>query len=393
MKIWHVSDVKLGSNTAQAVCEINKFLAAKQLGREGKLFVPNVSRFSDKVEGIVYLASINTPALRSISFDISFAFYVLISTLRREKPDIIYSRHCMFLVLVLIFAKLFRITYVFEKNGDVVGLARKVRKLPEPVVGLIQLIDFLQCRLSDRVIVLSQCLKTIIQDRYKVDSRKIRVITNGVDPLHFKPMTETETMSIRKVWGIRPGDCVVGSTGQHPSARLDKLIQAALCVVKEIKNVKFLILGKGQSIEQAKKEVQRLGLEKSFVFAGLIEHREVPIYINTCDIVLNFHFQDSYGFSTRIAEFLGCGKPIISVDVEDYKILESSGVAILINPNNETEISEAILHLSANDKLREEMGSKARKLALEKFTWEQVARRILEICSNIKNNIDNNVNC
>jgi len=43
--------------------------------------------------------------------------------------------------------------------------------------------------------------------------------------------------------------------------------------------------------------------------------------------------------------------------------------------------------------LREEMGSKARKLALEKFTWEQVARRILEICSNIKNNIDNNVNC
>jgi len=391
MKIWHISDVKLGSNTAQAVCEINKFLASKELGQEDKLLVPNVSRYHDKVEGIVYLASINIPVLRSISFDISLVFYTLISMLRRDKPDIIYTRHCMFLVLVLIFAKLFRITYVFEKNGDVVGLARRVRRLPEPVVRLIQLIDFLHCRLSDGIIALSQRLKLIVQDRYRIDSRKVRVITNGFDPLVFEPIARSETTSTRETLDIRPDDFVVGSTGQHPSARLDKLIQAATIVVKEIKNIKFLIVGESQVIEQAKTEVQRLDLEKYFVFTGLIEHREVPVYINACDVVVNFHFKDSYGFSTRVAEFLGCGKPIISVDVEDYKILESSGVAILVDPDSEKAISEAILHLSTNDKAREEMGRKARKLALERFTWEQVAKRIFDICLNIKNNTESNV--
>jgi glycosyltransferase involved in cell wall biosynthesis len=65
------------------------------------------------------------------------------------------------------------------------------------------------------------------------------------------------------------------------------------------------------------------------------------------------------------------GLPIICSDVPIYRmIIEEYNCGILVNPNDEKQIANAIRFLIDNKKEAYNMGKNGRKAVIEKYSWE-----------------------
>ena len=52
----------------------------------------------------------------------------------------------------------------------------------------------------------------------------------------------------------------------------------------------------------------------------------------------------------------------------------------MVNPEDKQEVSNAIIKLLRDDKLRKEMGANGRKLVVENHSWENVANKVAKVC-------------
>jgi glycosyltransferase involved in cell wall biosynthesis len=59
-------------------------------------------------------------------------------------------------------------------------------------------------------------------------------------------------------------------------------------------------------------------------------------------------------------------------------VLQHEETALLVEPGNVHELSEAIMRLTESLQLREQLGATARREAIAKHTWEHNARRVLD---------------
>jgi glycosyltransferase involved in cell wall biosynthesis len=59
-------------------------------------------------------------------------------------------------------------------------------------------------------------------------------------------------------------------------------------------------------------------------------------------------------------------------------VLEHERTALLVEPGNVEELKDAIVRLSSSDTLRENLGSAARRAAVERYTWKHNAQRVLD---------------
>ena len=59
-------------------------------------------------------------------------------------------------------------------------------------------------------------------------------------------------------------------------------------------------------------------------------------------------------------------------------VLTDEETALLVEPANVRELSEAILRLTNSRELRERLGAAARRTAIERHTWKQNAQRVID---------------
>jgi glycosyltransferase involved in cell wall biosynthesis len=80
-------------------------------------------------------------------------------------------------------------------------------------------------------------------------------------------------------------------------------------------------------------------------------------------------------FPTVIREAMFFGLPCIASDIWAMsEMIVNNETGILIPEGNSEELSEAIFRLIYNDELRAKMGAAARRLAVEKFSWDAVGK-------------------
>lgn len=183
----------------------------------------------------------------------------------------------------------------------------------------------------------------------------VRTIYNGVNLDKFSDTLASE--DIRAKYNIGRDSLLVVSIAQLiPAKGIQYLIEAAGQVVGQGADVSFIHVGDGRCLEEYKARVKQLGIEKRFIFAGLLNLPQVADILRQCDV---FTLPCTWGeaFSLVILEAMATGKPSIVTNVGgNISAVEDGRNGLVIPPHDAAALADAIKKLHDNPQLRLEMG-------------------------------------
>jgi glycosyltransferase involved in cell wall biosynthesis len=310
--------------------------------------------------------------------------------LAQKKPRVLYQRHGKFMFAGALLSRLTGIPLVLEYNGSEDWIAKYWD--PARFSSWLRLCEKVSIKAASLIVVVSSALKQQLME-VGVPSGRMLVNPNAVDPEWFHP--DCGGAKVRQDLGIAPNDivvCFVGSFSYwHGVAVLEQAIRSLLDKTERLScPVKFLLVGDGPLAPNLRNALEPYTQNGPVTFTGAIPHKSVRTYLDAADILLSPHMPmpggiPFFGSPTKLFEYMAMGKAIVASALDQIaEVLEHGRTALLVKPGNAGEVVEAIKRLAADEQLRIELGRNARETALERHTWRQNARRVLEYSSDTR---------
>jgi glycosyltransferase involved in cell wall biosynthesis len=199
----------------------------------------------------------------------------------------------------------------------------------------------------------------------------------------LKPVSDEQKKDFRRKYGIAD-DAIVLVT----IARLfmlkghDFIIESAMVLKDKYPNVMWLFVGDGNLAEHYKSQVQQFGLAERIRFTGLLPPKQIPLAIQSSDILVHCSLRE--GLARALPQAMLCGKPAISFDVDGAREVVNENTGRLISPHSPMELIMGCWELIADRELREKLGRAGREFVKQKFatetmvdTIEKVYRKVL----------------
>lgn len=190
---------------------------------------------------------------------------------------------------------------------------------------------------------------------------------SAIDEEQFlEPIGEERTQAFRRRHGIADSAVVLVTI-----ARLfmlkghDFIIESAPELAKRFDNVVWLFVGDGNLADSYKQQVRDMGLADRFRFTGLIPPSEIPLAIQSSDILVHCSLRE--GLARTLPQAMLCGRPAISFDVDGAREVVNERTGRLIEPKNIPQLIEACAELIADKPLRERLGETGRESVKTRF--------------------------
>jgi glycosyltransferase involved in cell wall biosynthesis len=122
--------------------------------------------------------------------------------------------------------------------------------------------------------------------------------------------------------------------------------------------------------------IEKNNLQERVGKIGFVDEEDLPALYNLADIFL---FPSLYeGFGLPILESQVCGCPVITSNISSMPEVAKDDNAILVNPYNEKEISQAILKIVKSRDFKEKIIKKGQE-NVKNFSWAKTAGAILKL--------------
>ncbi len=357
------------------------------------MFAPGQKSVNRALSGVKYVPVIDNKYLVQPSYELILPFYLLYSFVK-NRPDVLYLRQNSFPISPIILCKILKIPSVVEVNGLVLDELKvnNSKSFAYRVFSHLALnSEKLNYRYCDRIVSVTDKLKEELVNLYAVPEDKIFVINNGANIDLFRPMNQERAKAELKLEESKKYVCFVGNLAAWQGVEF--LIYASPFILKKCPDVRFLVVGDGAMKNKLLGVTSELGLLDKFIFTGRVPYESVPQYISAADVCVAPFIKgrnEKIGLSAlKTYEYLACGKPIVASSIPGVKdLIEFSGGGISVNPENPEELANAVVELILNENTRTLMGEKGRKYVVENHSWNGVARRILNICNDIVENVE-----
>ncbi|HNA27241.1 MAG TPA: glycosyltransferase [Nitrospira sp.] len=236
---------------------------------------------------------------------------------------------------------------------------------------IYELLDrFLFCGF-DAVVPLSQELYSDL-DRIPIVSRRLQLITNGVDLLDIDQRVEIAPEMIR--WK-KEGNFVLGFVGQLIARKGIDVLLKALAKWNSVP-WRLAIVGEGEDRRQLEDLSREIGLANRVEFFGFRPDRLA--FIRAFDIFLLPSRLE--GVPRCVMEAMACRTPVIASDIPGCRDLVSSGESGLLFDAGNSEALRLALDVFAGDaELRQSVAAKARYSVEMEWSAASMARRYLDL--------------
>ena len=322
--------------------------------------------------------------LSHLSFMISL---VLLSLKRGDRPDIIIGSSPAFFMMFSVFliSKARNVPYVFEIRDIWPGIFVELNVLKNRfILVILEKIELFLYKNSRLVVPVTHGFLENIASR-GIRRKKIKVITNGVDIDYFQPRSVSNGFKNKN--GIPSNKKIVLYIGVHGISQGLQSIISAADILKNNVDLFFVFVGDGaekQSLVESANKKELLNI----LFIPPQPKENVPLFYNLADIVLvplkNIKGFDSF-IPSKIFEVLACGKPIIaSLHGESADILEKSGGALIVEPENPEQLAKSIVELVGDLNKQYVMGKNGRSFVINNYDRKKLAADYLDILSKAK---------
>jgi glycosyltransferase involved in cell wall biosynthesis len=317
-----------------------------------------------KISGIGFLGKVGIP----------LNLFETLSTLQNLKIDLV-SIHSLFHIHSIIgywFAKKNGIPYVFVPHGTldpyVFSYTRKQKKLWMNFIG--------KKLINNSCAVI--CATSREAEKADVYLRKanVEICPWGIDtPELLERLTWRQ--EIRHKLNIPLNEKILLFLGRINSMKRPLETAIAFQNLKP-KGWKLVIVGYPEDMKIMKK-IENICDEQWVHYHPPVDSQDKWKFFASADAFVNLSHRENFGYS--VVEAAMVGLPILISDgVDIYPMLKSAGAADVVSLNSETAIIDGLdVFLSKNLSELQEMGLKARKLALEHFTYNSFDFRLKNI--------------
>lgn len=232
--------------------------------------------------------------------------------LEGEKFDILFNYNT--LISGYFLAKKLKVPMVYDIADDLPAMIGDSPQIPAFFRGIGKWIGEKMVERTIQQSVKVCAISDVFRTNHSIPKEKFQIIPNGVDTSLFKKVES----SVREDLNIT--SCFV--LGYVGVLREWVDLKPVYQVLKNMDNVKILIVGQEGLYEENQEIVRNLGIEDKVIFTGNVPYTDVPKYIAAMDVCL-IPFRDNAishnAIPLKLFEYMACEKPVISTNLDGVK--------------------------------------------------------------------------
>jgi glycosyltransferase involved in cell wall biosynthesis len=293
------------------------------------------------------------------SFNFGFLWH-LIQLIRRKRVQVVQSHLLGSNVYCALAGALTRTPVVatFHGSVDVASSERFLRS------------KFAVINRSSTIVCVSEALKEDLLLRTSVDTLKLQIVKNGIDCGRFIFEKHGKLKRDRSI----PADAfVVGSLGNiRPAKDYFTALRAMAQVVQQCPKVHWMVAGDINHTLHAEllDLARQLNIADHVHFLGFYEPAQE--FLSGIDLYLLSSRSEGHPFS--VIQAMAAGLPIIATRCGVQSMLNHDETAILVEVGSPSEMAEKILALKASPRQMMQLGSNARRQAIDQYDFEATVR-------------------
>ena len=234
--------------------------------------------------------------------------------------------------------------------------------------------------MTDGLITISELARGQIIKAYSLPENKVWKVHV---PVNLEKFNSAGIKNIREQYRLTDVDIVGGIVARVQKHRRFGVLLAALeMVLREVPQLKFMIIGRGTHIEEiAVKPSMKLGIRPNLIFTGYKgeDYRETFACLN----FKVFLMPGSDGSCRAVREAMALGIPVIAARRGMLpEIIENNREGLIVDDSPEN-LADAMMTLIENPGIRQAMGQNARQKAREEFDLMKQTKKIEEIYEDV----------
>ena len=228
-----------------------------------------------------------------------------------------------------------------------------------------------------KIVTISKALGVVWAQVDGLPSEKIQVLHDGVSGDDYADIHDKSL--VRGRLGLpEDGQLIVYAGSLYP----DREVESILALARVYPQAHFLVIGgpEERRIELDRERV-RMGLDNT-IFMGRIPHRNVRDYLYAADVILML-----WGVSVptiqicsplKVFESMAAGRIIVGYGFPTIREVLTDGEDALLAVPGDYQDLERKLGLALEMPYPNSMAERARQLVLEKYTWKQRAKMLMD---------------
>ena len=305
--------------------------------------------------------------------------------LQEFDPDLIIARHTLMSTAGTSLAHSLGRPCVLEVNAPLVE--ERLRYWNLTFLREAEEVERMAFADADLLVAVSEGVRTYLL-RYGALGERVLVMPNGVNLTSFHP--QVDGSEVRRRYNL-DDKLVIGFAGSLKPWHGVDLLMKAFASIRNIhsghnefsKQLRLFIIGDGPQREQLIQLSHDLDLDEAVTFTGALSHDEMPAYLAALDIaVAPYLSSDGFYFSPlKIMEYLAMGLPVVAPRLGQIPSLLQNGKSpcgLIYPPDDQHELTSALLTLINNESLRRQLGGRAAAQARLRSSWQSIARQIIE---------------
>ena len=213
-------------------------------------------------------------------------------------------------------------------------------------------------------------------------TKPISIIPTGINTSHFHKnnFKPEEILELRKSLGLEADTPVIVSIGRIAKEKsIDVVIGALPALIEKLPDLKMVIVGEGNEIENLSQFAESLGVRDHIMFTGGKPWDEIGKYYQLGNVFCSASVSETQGLT--FAEAMAAGVPVVAKKDECIENIIENGVTGMLFDSND-ELPDLLYRILTDRTLSERL-SKASVSAMEALSVDTFADSVEQLYQNI----------
>lgn len=235
-------------------------------------------------------------------------------------------------------------------------------------------------RRAHHILADSQATKDDLVALYGTPTEKITVLLSAADARFQKSDVSVEHLRTKYHLPARPYILCVGTV--QPRKNYERVVRALARLRSEGHNLDLVIVGGKGWLDGPLYDTIRAESMTDYVhLTGFADEQDLPAFYTHALCVAFPSLYEGFGFP--VLEGFGCQTPVMTSNISSLPEV-AGDAALMVNPLNLDEITDALRQLVTDAGLRRELVARGQE-RIKLFTWHQSAQQLLKIYEQVLN--------